>query len=115
MNLKGEFKRRDYRAAERILQVFTELCIGLSKHWLKAIKSETSTDAYKSFRLLKENNQISSETLIHWKKIIDLRNGLVHDYLNIDPLIVENVIRKEHYKQLVDFCDMAIAKLYESE
>ena len=28
------FKQRDYRATERLLQVFVELCIGLAKRWV---------------------------------------------------------------------------------
>jgi uncharacterized protein YutE (UPF0331/DUF86 family) len=33
-----QLNNRDYRAAERLLQLMTEVCIGLSKHWLKSIK-----------------------------------------------------------------------------
>jgi hypothetical protein len=33
--LNGHFSSRDYLATERLLQVFTELCIGLAKHCLK--------------------------------------------------------------------------------
>ncbi|ELE1940736.1 hypothetical protein RDG67_003614 [Vibrio cholerae] len=32
---QGELRRRDYLAIERLLQVLTELCIGLAKHSLK--------------------------------------------------------------------------------
>ena len=97
--LSDNFRRRDYRATERVLQIFTELCIGLSKHWLKTLQADSASDAYQTFTLLKENNQITSDELINWRKIIGMRNGLVHDYLNIDPIIIENVIRKKHYQQ----------------
>jgi uncharacterized protein YutE (UPF0331/DUF86 family) len=36
---------RDCRAAERLLQLLTEVSIGLVKHWLKSIKKETGRNA----------------------------------------------------------------------
>jgi uncharacterized protein YutE (UPF0331/DUF86 family) len=109
--LADNFKGRDYRATERILQIFTELCIGLAKHWLKSIQGSSASDAYQTFSLLKENNQISSENLALWKKIIGIRNGLLHDYLNIDLLIVERIIKEQHYLQLEAFANKAILHL----
>lgn len=110
--IDNNFRRRDYRATERVLQVFTELCIGLSKHWLKSIQGHGSgSDAYQTFALLKENNQITSDSLSDWRKIIGMRNGLEHDYLTIDPMIIEDVIRKKHYRHLEECSDEAIAAL----
>jgi len=105
------FRRRDYRALERLLQIFTELCVGLSKHWVKLLQKETPSEAYQSFMLLRENGVISSDELIRWRKIIGMRNGLVHDYLNIDLLILENVLREAHYTALNDFSIKAISAL----
>lgn len=109
--LDDNFKSRDYRAAERLLQVFTELCIGLSKHWVKSLQGHSASDAYQSFRLLKEHGKMTSQELITWKKIIGMRNGLVHDYLNVDPMIVENIIREQYYTELDHFVDKAIEAL----
>jgi len=109
--LADNFKGRDYRATERLLQIFTELCIGLAKHWLKDIQGSSASEAYQTFSLLKENNQISSENLALWKKIIGMHNGLVHDYLNIDLLIVERIIKEQHYLQLEEFANKAILYL----
>lgn len=109
--LADNFKGRDYRATERVLQIFTELCIGLAKHWLKSIQGGSTSEAYQTFSLLKENNQMSSEDLALWKKIIGMRNGLVHDYLNIDLLIVEQIIKEQHYLQLEEFSNKAILRL----
>ncbi|PQJ83359.1 type VII toxin-antitoxin system HepT family RNase toxin [Aliivibrio sifiae] len=110
LNQSG-LKSRDYLAAERLLQVFTEMCIGLSKHMVKKIQNKSPTEAYQSFSLLKEHGLISSNELRTWKQIIGMRNGLVHDYLNIDLLIVEDILREGHYQALADFTEKAVTFL----
>ncbi len=107
----GNFRSRDFRAAERLLQVFTELCIGLAKHWLKQLQGKSSSEAYQTFTLLTEYQKITSQELSAWKRIIGMRNGLVHDYLNVDPLIVEDIIKQQHYLELNQFATKAIAAL----
>lgn len=106
--LADNFKSRDYLATERLLQVFTELCIGLAKHCLKKVQGHSAADAYQTFSLLKEHGIISSEELMQWKKIIGMRNGLVHDYLNIDLLIIEHIVKQKQYSQLDEFSSKAV-------
>jgi uncharacterized protein YutE (UPF0331/DUF86 family) len=113
--LADNFKSRDYLATERLLQIFTELCIGLAKHCLKKAQGHSATDAYQTFSLLKEHDMISSNELMQWKKIIGLRNGLVHDYLNIDLLIIEHIIRQRQYLQLDAFISKAVDILQEAD
>lgn len=105
------FRARDYRALERLLQIYTELCIGLSKHWLKLYQKGSATDAYQTFSLLRENGQITREELSNWRRIIGMRNGLVHDYLNIDLSILEDILLNDYYQQLTSFSDKALAAL----
>jgi uncharacterized protein YutE (UPF0331/DUF86 family) len=109
--LNKNFRSRDYRAAERLLQIYTELCIGLSKHWVKSLNRETVSQAYQAFMLLKEQEQISADDLNTWRKIIGMRNGLVHDYLKIDLSVVENIIANKQYDHLADFCFKAVEVL----
>lgn len=105
---KSELKSRDYLATERLLQVFTGMCIGLSKHMVKKLQKKSATEAYQSFSILKEHNLISSHELRTWKQVIGMRNGLVHDYLNIDLLIIEGILREGHFQTLADFTDKAM-------
>jgi len=102
---------RDYRAAERLLQLLTEVSIGLAKHWLKLLNKESGGNAYQTFVGLHNFNVISEEELVEWRKFIGLRNSLVHDYLNVDKSIIKLIVKNENYKTLVLFCHQAIRGL----
>jgi len=112
--IAGQFKSRDYRATERLLQILTELSIGLAKHWLKDLQGHSAAEAYQTFSQLTEHGQLTSSELSNWKKIIGMRNGLVHDYLNIDLLIVEKIIKNKQYIQLAEFNKKALQALREN-
>ena len=98
----------EYRAAERTLQVSIEACIGVAKHWAKALASHTPQDAYQAFEILAQRGELSPDTLIGWRKMIGLRNALVHDYLNIDPEIIRSVIAQGYSDQLFTFADQGL-------
>lgn len=102
---------RDYYAIERLLQVLIEACIGISKHWLKFLGKPVPNDAYKTFELLVHHGLLPESDLIKWRKIVGLRNALVHDYLNLDRAIVLNILREKHYLQLVNFIRIATASI----
>jgi uncharacterized protein with HEPN domain len=48
---------------------------------------------------------------INWKRIIGMRNALVHDYLNINPEIIEQLIRENEYSALVTFAQEELVAL----
>lgn len=111
---QGELRRRDYLAIERLLQVLTELCIGLAKHCLKQYQHNAAADAYQTFTQLHQHGFLSADELAQWRQIIGMRNGLVHDYLNIDINIIRLVVAQGHYQTLGAFCNKAISFLNES-
>jgi uncharacterized protein YutE (UPF0331/DUF86 family) len=99
----SELKNRDYYATERLLQVLIEACIGITKHWLKFLGKTVPNDAYKSFELLVSCELLTVTELIKWRKIIGLRNALVHDYLNLEKEIILTVLHQGYYQQLAQF------------
>ncbi|MFW6346252.1 MAG: type VII toxin-antitoxin system HepT family RNase toxin [Halomonas sp.] len=96
-----------HRAAERNLQLLTEACIGITKQRLKALGSVVPSDARKAFEKLRHLGYDDSD--IPRNKVIGLRNALVHDYLNLDDTIVEGIIRRQEYQQLLTFAEQQLA------
>lgn len=101
----------EYRAAERTLQVSIEGCIGIAKHWSKALAGHSPQDAYQAFEVLAQRGQIKEPELSGWRKIIGLRNVLVHDYLNIEPEIIRSVIREGYTENLFLFVEQGLQAL----
>lgn len=104
--------RYEYRAAERTLQILIEACIGIAKHWVYALNKTAPADAYSAFEALSQQG-VAGLNEVEWKKIIGIRNALVHDYLNIEPEIIKEVVKKSIYNTLFDFSDGALKTLSE--
>ncbi|MDV2857164.1 MULTISPECIES: type VII toxin-antitoxin system HepT family RNase toxin [Oceanimonas] len=106
---QGPWSRFEQRAAERTLQVLIESCIGLAKHWSKQETGMTSNEALTAFNRLAEKGVIDKST--PWRKVIGLRNALVHDYLEVDPVIVHSVVSSDYHQELINFARLGIKAL----
>ncbi|GHA12459.1 type VII toxin-antitoxin system HepT family RNase toxin [Oceanisphaera arctica] len=106
---QAPWSRFEQRAAERTLQVLIESCIGLAKHWAKKETGMASNEALTAFNRLVEKGVIDKST--PWRKVIGLRNALVHDYLEVDPVIVHDVIAPDYHQALIEFARSGIKAL----
>jgi uncharacterized protein YutE (UPF0331/DUF86 family) len=105
-----DLNRYEYRAAERTLQILIEACIGIAKHWNYALYKTAPADAYSAFEKLSQQG-IDGINDVEWRKIIGMRNALVHDYLNIEPQIIRTVIKNTAYAELIDFAAKGLIAL----
>ncbi len=97
-----EVNRYHRLAAEQFLQELFNACIGIAKHRCKQLGYPAPDNAYVAFERLSQHD-VASMKSINWKRIIGMRNALVHDYLNINPEIIEQLIRENEYSPLVSF------------
>ncbi len=105
-----DLSRYEYRASERTLQVLIEACIGIAKHWSYALNKTAPADAYSAFETLSQLG-IAGIHDVEWRKIIGMRNALVHDYLNIESEIIRAVIKKATYEALLIFAGNGLIAL----
>ena len=107
-----DLNRYEYRAAERTLQILIAACIGIAKHWNYALYKTAPADAYSAFEKLSQQG-IEGINDVEWRKIIGMRNALVHDYLNIDPQIIKALLKNTAYTGLFKFADKGLIALQE--
>lgn len=109
------WSRLERHAAERTLQILIESCIGLAKHWVKRETGVPINEPTSAFELLEDYGLIDHKSAppVPWRKVIGLRNALVHDYLVVDDAIVQDVIQSKHYDALLRFGRQAITAMSE--
>ena len=106
--------RVERKGAERLLQTLVEACIGVSKHWLKKQNKVLPVDAYSVFEKLMGLQLISNKDADEWKRIIGMRNAIVHDYLNLDEKVIRAIIINKRYLKLQKFALDISEKLKEA-
>jgi len=101
--VKNELSSIEEQALLHSIQVITENAIGKARHWLKANNDSTTVSAYDVFEALKAIDVIGLEELNQWKKVIGLRNAIVHEYMKIDIELVLTVVKNKQYEFILQF------------
>ena len=85
------------------LQVLIENAIGKAKHILKAKDEKVPITAYELFEQMKRLGLIDTESQQEWKKIIGLRNTIVHEYMKVNIAMIKTIVKNEQYHFIVEF------------
>lgn len=106
LDKRQSLTRLEYRAAERVIQLLVECCIGLAKQKLKSLGVVPNGEARANFSRLTEMGLAPAE--VPWSNIVGMRNAIVHGYLNIAPDRLLIVFKKQQYQDLLDFCQQML-------
>jgi uncharacterized protein YutE (UPF0331/DUF86 family) len=99
----GSLSRLEQNGVLHAIQVLVENSIGKVKQLLKAAGKQVPLSAYDCFIGLVELGVIKESDLTSWNAAIDLRNRIVHDYINIDMQRVLELVKNEQYRFITDF------------
>ena len=74
-----------------------------SKHLLKSENLTVPVSAYDAFTSLEQHSLINPQALEQWNSIIELRNRIVHDYMNIDMHLIYELIKNNRHQTIATF------------
>ena len=102
--LEGEpLNRLEQAGILHALQVLVENAIGKAKHTIKASNAPVPVSAYDAFASLAQLGRLGGAALEEWNAIIDLRNRIVHGYMNVDMAFVLSLVRDQRYRIVTEF------------
>jgi len=85
------------------LQRLIENAIGKAKHSLKAAREPVPVSAYDAFASLARIGVVPAEDLLQWNDVIGIRDRIVHDYMNIDMVVIFDLMRTARYHFVADY------------
>ncbi|MFZ1712980.1 MAG: DUF86 domain-containing protein [Nitrosomonas sp.] len=100
------------QAMLHVLQIIIENAIGKARHLLKTKNEKVPVSAYDLFEQMTNLNWINDETLQEWKKIIGLRNTIVHEYMKVNITLVKTIVKEGKYSFVLDFLNTPLTKFF---
>lgn len=97
------FSALEYGGILHALQTLAENAIGKAKQLCRHHGGVVPPNAYDAFLQLQTLGIVSAQALVSWRNVIGLRNRIVHDYLNVDSLVIYDVLRRRDYALALDF------------
>ncbi len=97
------FSALEYGGILHALQTLAENAIGKAKQLCRHHGGVVPPNAYDAFLQLQTLGLVSADQVVLWRNVIGLRNRIVHDYLNVDSLVIYDVLRRQDYALALDF------------
>jgi uncharacterized protein YutE (UPF0331/DUF86 family) len=80
---------------ERTLHKAVEACLDIGKHMIVGLGLRTPEDYKDVMIILAEAGILPREKLNQFKKMAQFRSVIVHDYEDIDPVIIISILRND--------------------
>lgn len=80
---------------ERTLHKAVEACLDIGKHIIVGLGLRTPEDYKDIMIILAEAGILPKEKLNQFKKMAQFRSVIVHDYEDIDPVVIISILRNE--------------------
>jgi len=109
------FSETESLAIQRALQILVESVIGMSRYVAETALGIRVAKSRESLDELRRMGVLDHEAHARLLRIVGFRNILVHDYLNIDDVVVSAIVRKREYAFLMDVLSMLTAYLDSGE
>ena len=100
------------RIIERTLQIMIETCVDIAGHIISDRGYRIPKSYADTFRILYEENILESELFKTMEKMAKFRNIVVHNYDEVDPAIVVNIL-KSHLDDFLTYKDTILNILKE--
>lgn len=85
------------------LQLLIENAIGKAKHLLKSSGLSVPVSAYDTFAALGRCGEFDENSLQQWNAVIGIRNRIVHDYMNVDMKLINEIILNNRQQFVAEF------------
>lgn len=98
-------------AVERSLQIIVEAAIGSSKHFAKKNELVDRSDAFQNIEQAARECKVDQIWIPQLKGAVGMRNAIVHDYLNLNWALIEDVLLTNRYRVVAQFVRVICAEL----
>jgi uncharacterized protein YutE (UPF0331/DUF86 family) len=99
----NQWTQHDLFAIQRVLQIYIESFIGIARYLVQQKYQLNVSQSREALDELKKRGDLSFQQLKPLLKIIGFRNVLVHDYLDMNNIIIEAIVIQQQYLLLNDF------------
>jgi len=83
------------------LQILIESFIGLARYTLEIRYDIHVSKSREAIDVLHLKGVFDNHVYQQLNKMIGFRNVLVHDYLNLNPAIIQSIVRQQHYNLVI--------------
>lgn len=95
--------RLEFSGLVHALHASSEKAIYQASRWLEQQGHEVPTSTYELFKALARLGLLPTDDLCAWQTLIELRNTIVNDSLNLDEQLIKQLVLERKEQLVLDF------------